>query len=180
MLLSTPRCAASVVQQQEGRQQSPRAPRAHARVRGGAVPLKTRRDLDVSVLPSCGWPSSRGCFSSASFLSPSSSRASHLYGGCVARASSGGRGGGDNPEESGGDKWRSLCRRVEADVPQDRRVLRRIVRWVGDNPVPALITGVATVCTAGAFASAVALKLALSSLSIVIPAWAPHGTIPQP
>ena len=49
-------------------------------------------------------------------------------------------------------------------------MLRRIVRWVGENPVSALITAVAAACTAGAIASALALQLAFSGLSIVLPA----------
>lgn len=83
-------------------------------------------------------------------------------GGCVAAFSE----RGDNVR----DKWRSICRKVEAELPSERQVLRRIIGWVGENPVAALVTAVATACTAGAVASALALQLAFSGLSIVLPA----------
>ena len=80
---------------------------------------------------------------------------------------SGGSGGsGTTPRE----KWTEVCRRVEQELPSERRVLRRVARWVGDNPVSALISGVATASTAGAIASALALKVLFSGLSILLPA----------
>jgi hypothetical protein len=74
--------------------------------------------------------------------------------------------GGDSTPR---DKWQNLCKRVEAELPAERQVLRRVVRWVGENPVAALVTAVATACTAGAVASALALQLAFSGRVVTTP-----------
>jgi hypothetical protein len=83
-------------------------------------------------------------------------------GGCVAAFSEGG-------DSTPRDKWQNLCKRVEAELPAERQVLRRVVRWVGENPVAALVTAVATACTAGAVASALALQLAFSGRVVTTP-----------
>lgn len=73
----------------------------------------------------------------------------------------------DGDSESPRGRWRAFCRRLETRV--DRPSLRRVVRWVGDHPLASLGFAAATSWTAGAVASALAMQLAFSVLSIVLP-----------
>ena len=139
----------------------------NGRVGGWSSRTTDRVQMRGGARPSVGrWLSSRGWLSPSSVPMPSSSAACVSRGGGRCVAALGGDDAGDEPRE----KWRALCVRVEGELPAERRVLRRIVRWVGENPVAALVTAVATACTAGAVASALALQLAFSGLSIILPA----------
>ena len=73
----------------------------------------------------------------------------------------------DGDSESPRGRWRAFCRRLETRV--DRPSLRRVVRWVGEHPLASLGFAAATSWTAGAVASALAMQLAFSVLSIVLP-----------
>ncbi len=64
-------------------------------------------------------------------------------------------------------RWRVFCRRLESRVKAPS--LKRLVLWVGENPLPAVVGTVAVSWTAATIASALALQLAFSMLSVVLP-----------
>lgn len=64
-------------------------------------------------------------------------------------------------------RWRGFCDRLEKRV--ERSFAKRIINWVGDNPVVTVVGTLAISLTAGAVASALAMQLAFSALSILLP-----------
>ena len=73
----------------------------------------------------------------------------------------------DGDSESPRGRWRAFCRRLETRV--ERPSARRLIRWVGEKPLVSLGAAIAASWTAGAVASALALQLAFSVLSVVLP-----------
>ena len=73
----------------------------------------------------------------------------------------------DDDAETPGGRWRVFCRRLESRV--EAPSLKRLVLWVGENPLPAVVGTVAVSWTAATIASALALQLAFSMLSVVLP-----------
>ena len=73
----------------------------------------------------------------------------------------------DGDSESPRGRWRAFCRRLETRV--ERPSARRLIRWVGENPLVSLGAAIAASWTAGAVASALAMQLAFSVISVVLP-----------
>ena len=73
----------------------------------------------------------------------------------------------DGDSESPRGRWRAFCRRLETRV--ERPSARRLIRWVGENPLVSLGVAIAASWTAGAVASALAMQLAFSVISVVLP-----------
>jgi hypothetical protein len=189
ILASTPTSGVCAMQRQQRRRQVPHARQMRTRVSicegGGASGAGTTARVPVAHRR---WLSSRGSLSLSSLSASSSTAHVSRFRGCAAASSSGSGG------KSGGGKWRSLCRRIEAEIlrcyPSERQVLRRIARCVGENPTTTWVTAGVMAGTAGAIAYAIASNASAAFLGISLqtslhtaflyrfPAWALTCTLP--